>query len=397
MDISEIKSTVQGWQGELVALRREFHRFPELSGHEAETAGRIAKYLTDLGLDVQTGIAGHGVTAVVRGAAPGKTALVRSDMDALPVSEQSGVEFQSEHPGTMHACGHDMHMTIALGTARLLQANRAQLRGVVKFVFQPSEEVPPGGAKPMIEAGVLREPAVDGAFALHVFPEIPVGVVGVRDGVLLSQADDFDLEVIGAGGHGALPHRGADALAAACEIVSALQVAASRKLDPIIPTVISIGRITGGAQRNVLCDRVVIEGTSRAADPATAAAFPELIESVAEGVGRMLGVETKLTYMPGYPPLDNSVQINAHFRRAIKSLWGAERLLEIPVPLLAGEDFAYFAQAVPGAMIALGVGDPEAGPAYPLHHPRFMASEGALAVGVATMAAAVADFCADAT
>lgn len=397
MNVESLKKIAASHQAEWIELRRTFHRLPELSGHEEKTSERVAAYLRDTGYTVDTGIAGYGVAAVLEGGLPGKTALVRADMDALPVNEQSGVEFASENPGAMHACGHDMHMTIGLGVARTLYEKRGELKGRVKFVFQPSEELPPGGAKPMIDAGVLKNPDVDAAFALHVFPNIPTGVVGVREGIMLSQADDFDLEVVGKGGHGALPHQAVDALAAACEIVSALQVVCSRKLDPIQPAVISIGKMTGGSAHNVICERVMIEGTARAADPDLAKLFPQMIEDTAAGVGRMLGVQTHLTYIPGYPPMKNESRINAHVRKAVKALWGDQALFEIPVPILAGEDFAYFAQEVPAAMFALGVGEAGQADFYPLHHPKFTANENALTVGVATMAAAVADYCADAS
>jgi amidohydrolase len=380
---------------QLIELRRAFHRAPELSGQEARTAAALERYLTNLGLPVQTRVAGHGLTALLEGERPGKTALVRADMDALPVTEQTGAEFASRTPGVMHACGHDAHMAMALGVATLLTQRRHELAGRVKFVFQPEEEVPPGGALKLIEAGVLASPAVDGAFALHVYPQLPVGKVAVRDGVLFSQADDFDLEVSGAGGHGALPQQGSDAVAAACEIVSALQVVRSRRIDPVEPSVISVGRIEGGTQRNVLAARVRIEGTARAAAPGTAAAYPALIESVATRVAEAFGVEVTLSYFPGFPPLVNDARINHHIRSAAATLWGDGAAQIFPAPLLAGEDFAYFTRAVPGALFLLGVGNPACDAVFPLHHPRFSIDEQALVFGAATMAEAVRSFCAD--
>jgi amidohydrolase len=380
---------------ELVALRRAFHRAPELSGAEARTAAALERYLADLGLPVQTQVAGHGLTALLEGERPGRTALVRADMDALPVTEETGAEFASQTPGVMHACGHDAHMAMALGVATLLSQRRDELAGRVKFVFQPEEEVPPGGALKLIDAGVLASPEVDGAFALHVYPQLPAGKVAVRDGVLFSQADDFDLEVTGAGGHGALPHQGGDAVAAACEIVSALQVARSRKIDPVEPSVISVGRIEGGTQRNVLAATVRIEGTARAAAPETAAAYPALIKSVATRVAEAYGVEAALSYYPGYPPVVNDARINRYIRAAAAALWGDGAVQTFPAPLLAGEDFAYFTRAVPGALFLLGVGNPACDAVFPLHHPRFAIDEQALVIGAAAMAAAVRSFCAD--
>jgi amidohydrolase len=397
MIAKDLRDAAEARMPEWVALRREFHRHPELSGQEKHTAERITAYLRKLGYQTQDNVAGHGVVALLEGALPGKTALVRADIDALPIQEQSGVPFASENPGAMHACGHDIHMTVALGVAAVLAGRKRDFTGQVKFVFQPHEEVPPGGAKPMIDAGVLRNPDVHGAFALHAFPGAPVGSVGVRDGVFLAQADDFDIEVIGRGGHCAQPHQGADAVAAACEIVSALQVARTRKIDPLMPAVISIGKITGGTQRNVLCDRVLIEGTARATDPSVAAMYPALIQDTAANVANTFGAEARMTYYPGYPPLVNSPDINSHIRRAGAELWGRDRVIEIPYPILFGEDFAYFAQAVPGALFMLGVGNEAEQAVYPLHHPKFRADERALAVGIATMATAVTDFCRDGT
>lgn len=389
----EIRESALKIQPELVELRRIFHRHPELSGEEVETARRLATILKDLGLSVQTGIAGCGLVATVEGDLPGRTALVRADIDALPIVEQSGVDFESENDGVMHACGHDIHMTVALGAARLLQDRRKSLKGKVKFLFQPSEEVPPGGALPMIESGVLENPDVDAAFALHVYPRIPVGSIGIRDGVLFSQADDFDVEITGKGGHGAMPHQGNDAIAAACEFVSAVQIARSRKVDPVSPSVISIGRIEGGTQRNVLCPRVTLEGTARAARPETAALYPELIENVAAGVASTFGVEVKVTYDTGYPPLNNDARINDFLRRACVAQCGEGKVVNIEEPLLAGEDFAYFTRRVPGAMFLLGVGNPDIDAVHPWHHPKFRADERALAIGAGIFALAVSDYC----
>jgi amidohydrolase len=391
---SVLKTAALADHERITDLRRHFHRHPELSGKEANTSRRVADELTRLGLVVQTGVAGHGVVAVLEGAAPGRTALLRADMDALPVTEQSGVEFASQNDGAMHACGHDAHMAMALGVAALLTSLRAQLAGRVKFVFQPSEEVPPGGARPMVEAGVLKAPDVDGAFALHCYPGLPAGQVAVRDGVLFSQADDFDLEIIGRGGHGALPHQGADAIAAAAAVIQALQAAFTRRIDPVTPAVISIGRIAGGTQRNVLSDRVRLEGTARAADPEVAALYPGLIRDVAAGAAAGYGATAELSYHPGYPPLVNSAAINAHVRKVARALAEAAPPLEIPAPLLAGEDFSYFANEVPAAMFILGVGNPALDAVHPLHHPLFRIDEDALPAGVATMASAIASFCA---
>lgn len=388
-----IKNSALQIQPDLVEIRRDFHRHPELSGKEVETARRLERILKDLGLSVQTGIAGCGLVATVEGELPGRTALVRADIDALPIVEQSGVDFTSQHEGVMHACGHDIHMTVAIGAARLLQDRRKNLKGKVKFLFQPSEEVPPGGALPMIESGVLDNPDVDAAFALHVYPGIPVGSIGVRDGVLFSQADDFDVEILGKGGHGAMPHQGNDAIAAACEFVSALQNARSRRVDPVEPSVISIGRIEGGTQRNVLCPRVTIEGTARAANPEIAALYPKLINDVAAGVASAFGVEINVKYETGYPPVNNHTDINDFVRRASLSQCGDGKVVTIKDPMLAGEDFAYFTRRVPSAMFLLGIGNPDIEAVYPWHHPKFRADERALAIGAGIFAAAVSDFC----
>ncbi|MGB2982135.1 MAG: M20 family metallopeptidase, partial [Candidatus Zixiibacteriota bacterium] len=240
----------------LVKLRREFHQYPELSFHEFKTSERVAKELRKLRITVKTGIAKTGVVGVLTGRKSGKTVALRADMDALPIEEQTGFPYKSRNKGVMHACGHDVHMACAIGAAIILSEIKRDLDGNVKFIFQPSEEVIPGGAKSMIEAGVLEKPKVSGIFGLHCEPGIPVGKIGVKDGPFMAQVDDFDITISGSSGHGARPHQGVDAIVVASQVIQALQTIPSRKIDPVEPVVVSVGKIEGGTARNIICDRV---------------------------------------------------------------------------------------------------------------------------------------------
>jgi amidohydrolase len=302
-------------------------------------------------------------------------------MDALPVLEQTGLPFASKISGVMHACGHDAHMSTVASTAAIMSRLRPYWAGTIKFIFQPSEEVCPGGAVGMIKEGVLKEPDVGAIFGLHVDPWIPVGRVGLRDGAMMAQADDFDLTVYGKSGHGARPHLGCDAIYIAGQILSSLQSVVSRTTDPLQPAVVSIGKIAGGTARNILAGEVTLQGTVRSLDSAEARRLQKQVEKVASGVARALGGSIKLDYQAGYPVLINHKPVNDLYRAAIRDAFGARSIVELKEPLMGGEDFAYYLQEVPGAMMRLGVRNPEIGAVHAWHHPRFTIDEDALAVG----------------
>ncbi|MGB2989183.1 MAG: amidohydrolase [Candidatus Zixiibacteriota bacterium] len=376
----------------LVKLRREFHQYPELSFHEFKTSERVAKELRKLRITVKTGIAKTGVVGVLTGRKSGKTVALRADMDALPIEEQTGFPYKSRNKGVMHACGHDVHMACAIGAAIILSEIKRDLDGNVKFIFQPSEEVIPGGAKPMIQAGVLKNPNVSGIFGLHCEPGIPVGKIGVKDGPFMAQVDDFDITISGSSGHGARPHQGVDAIVVASQVIQALQTIPSRKIDPVEPVVVSVGKIEGGTARNIICDRVMLKGTARSLSREVARKIPALLKSITSGVAKSAGASFELTYSPGYPVLVNHPEATDLARGTIARIFGKQAVFEIKKPEMGAEDFAYFLQKVPGTFLRLGIRNPKKGAVYPWHHPKFIVDEDVIKIGTAVLAGIALDF-----
>ncbi len=376
---------------DMIRLRRLFHQYPETSLDERWTQKTIADKLGMAGLKVNSRIWKTAVVGVLQGKIKGMTVGIRSDMDALPVTEQTGYPFASKNPGKMHACGHDVHMSTVWGAAKILSEIRNELKGSVKFIYQPSEEVHPGGAKPLIDAGVLRRPDVSIMFGLHVDSNVPAGRIGVREGPMMAQADDFSLEIIGRSGHGARPHETIDSVVVASNIVIALQNISSRQVNPLTPVVVSIGAINGGTATNVIAEKVVLKGTARSLNPELTAVLPKMIEKIIAGTCKTFGAAYRLKYNRGYPVLFNNKDVNAIYRQAALELFGKRAIMEIEQPSMGGEDFAYFAKAVPAAMIRLGVGNKKIGADKPWHHPAFKVDEAAIPFGAAVLAKAVVD------
>jgi amidohydrolase len=377
---------------ELVKLRRELHQYPELYSKEFKTSERIVKELTKLKIRVKKGIARTGVVGVLEGKKGGKTVALRADMDALPILEQTNFPYKSKYPGVMHACGHDVHMTCVIGTAKILSAMKNELKGNVKFIFQPSEEVHPGGAKPMIQAGVLKNPNVSAIFGMHCDPSIPIGKIGIREGPFMAQADNFDIIIHGTGGHGARPHDGVDAIVVAAQVIQALQTIASRKISPVEPVVISVGKIEGGNARNIICDRVTLRGTARSLNQEVAKRIPRLLKEIAEGVARSAGASAQVKYQTGYPVLINPTEATRFARNTIAGMLGKNAIYEIPQPLMGAEDFAYYLQKVPGSFLRLGTRNPKKNAVYPWHHPKFTVDEEAIIIGSSVLAGLAFDF-----
>ncbi|GAB4314890.1 MAG: M20 family metallopeptidase [Candidatus Zixiibacteriota bacterium] len=371
-----------------VKLRRQLHQCPELAFQEHETAKIIAAELKALGYAVKTGVGRTGVVGTLQNG-KGRVIAVRSDMDALPVTEATGLPFASRTPGVMHACGHDSHMASVANTAAVLAELRNHWQGTVKVLFQPSEEEPPGGAVEMIREGVLRNPDVDMIFGLHVDPWIPTGRVGLKDGPMMAQVDDFDLEIAGKSGHGARPHLGNDAIYIASQVIEALQSIASRRIDPLQPVVVTLGTINGGTARNILAGSVLMRGTLRTLDASTAADAKSLIQKIAKGTARAHGGDASVTFHAGYPAVNNSAAANNIYRDVIRAAYGSRAIVELTEPLMGGEDFAYFLQEVPGAMMRVGVRNPKMKSTYAWHHPRFTIDEQAMEVAIRVMAGAV--------
>ena len=367
----------------LVAIRRRVHRRPELGLQEHETAALIAETLGEAGLEVQTGVGGTGVVAVVRGGKRGKCIGLRADMDALPIQEATGLPFASEKPGVMHACGHDMNVTMVLGAALALQQHRAGLCGRVKVVFQPAEETI-GGALRMIADGVLDRPRMDAIVAVHAWTD-PVGHVTLRYGENLAAADTVRIVVQGKGAHAAMPHRASDPVVAAANLILALQQIASRRVDPIAPVVVSICRVEGGRAFNVIPEEVALLGTVRTLGGKVQDFVEAEVKRIAREAARTYGCRAKVTYVRGCPALHHDEALTRLAEETCRELLGRKAVRLAPHPNMGAEDFAFFAQHLPATQIAVGVAAPGK-PEPVLHQPTFMADEGGLGVGAKVLA-----------
>jgi len=366
-----------------VAIRREIHRFPELGFEEERTAAIVERELDELGIEHRR-VAKTGVVGIVRGALPGAVAALRADMDALPLDERSGEPFSSEVPGKMHACGHDAHTAMLLGAARVLQRDAARLHGTTVLLFQPAEEGP-GGALPMIEAGVMDDPKVDAVAMLHVDTRLETGTVGFIAGACNAAADEFHVTIAGRGGHGAAPHLSVDAIPCAAAAVLALQNLAARETDPLDTVVVTIGTIEGGYRNNIIADRVRMSGTFRSQNPAVRAGLEERARRILDGIAAAYGATATLQVIYGYPAVINDAGLADTFRTYME----AESAIPVtsPRPTMGGEDFAYFAQRAPGLLIRHGIRSIEAGSTHSGHSPEFRVDERALAYGIETLVA----------
>jgi hippurate hydrolase len=375
---------------ELVALRRALHAEPELGLQLPRTQALVLDALDGLGLEIATGTGLTSVTAVLRGARPGPAVLLRGDMDALPVTEESGEPFASRNHGVMHACGHDLHTAGLVGAARLLAARRDELAGSVVLMFQPGEEGD-AGARVMIDEGVLDAAGerVVAAYALHVTASmLPAGLVVSRPGTILAAADDFRVTVRGRGGHGSMPHLAADPVPVAAEIVLALQTMVTREFDAFDPVVVTVGRIQAGTTHNVIPQDAELQGTVRTFSEAVHAVAPERVRRVCEGVAAAHGMTVDVEYRRGYPVVTNTAAEVDRVGEVARGLFGERAFLVTPQPIAGAEDFSYVLQAVPGAFFGLGatpVGEDPATAAYN-HAPQARFAEEALAVGPAMLA-----------
>ena len=369
---------IESKAGALVEWRRDIHKHPELAFEEHRTSGVVRAFLESCGIDVRA-CGRTGLRGVLRGGRPGRTVALRADMDALPVAEIAEHEYQSLNPGVMHACGHDGHMAILMGAARALATRRETLPGTVVFLFQPSEENPPGGAPMMIDEGALD--GVDSIFGLHLWQPLPTGIVGLRAGAIMAQADEFEVTVQGRGGHASQPHVTVDPVVVAAHVVVAAQTIVSRFVDPLEPVVVSFTTIHGGRIHNIIPDSVTMTGTVRTLDARTQVEVKRRLGEVCEATCRLFGATADFRYDDGYPAVVNHAgSVDLVARVAAREL-GADRVKTI-VPVMCGEDFAYYLQRVPGAFAMLGMGD---GRPYPHHNARFDIDETVLPIGVRLM------------
>lgn len=378
---------------EVVRLRRQIHRRPELAFEEHETAALIAETLRETGLDPQTGIATTGVVAHVEGAQPGPTVALRADIDALPIREATGLDFASETDGAMHACGHDAHTAMLLGAAHVLHALRDELAGTVRLVFQPSEEKAPGGANVMIEEGVLGSMGGhDGPahiFGQHVAPHLPTGALGIRSGPFMASADEIYLTVRGQGGHAAAPEDLVDTVLAQAHVLTALQAVVARNRPPGVPSILSFGRVEAEGATNVIPDEVRIAGTFRSMDEDWRHRAHGLIRRTAEKTAEAFGATCEVEVLTGYPVLRNDDAAAAFVRETAVAYVGEDRVVDLPM-WYASEDFAFYTERVPGAFSLLGVGSEAAQSTHGLHTPRMTVDEEALRTGTGFLAALAA-------
>ena len=375
----DFEKLVSGYKETMIRIRRDLHRIPEPAYTEQKTSAYVAEYLEKEGFQVETGIAQYGVVALMETGRAGKTLLIRSDMDALPVQEETGLDFASTHNGAMHACGHDGHMSMVLTTATALKRIKDDLKGHIKFLFQPAEEGP-GGAKPMIEQGVMENPPVDYAVGCHLWPGIPEGSIGIKAGPLMAAMDRFDLKIIGKGGHGAMPHLCVDALEVGTQVINALQRIVSRQMNPLSPTVVTVGRFQAGSAFNIIPEVAEMCGTTRTFDREIWLSWPERIEQVVRGVCESMGAQYNLQYTQGYPPLLNDEEMAQWVRQCAIDVVGEQKVVE-PEPTMGGEDMAFYLQKAKGCFFFLGVG--REGCAS-LHNPKFDFNEDVLPLGVET-------------
>ena len=376
----------------LIGIRRKIHANPELAYHEEETGTLVANELRHAGIHVETRVGGTGVVGVLEGGAPGKTVALRADMDALPLQELSGEEFASKSRGVMHACGHDSHVAMLLGAARILANHRADMKGTVKFLFQPAEEAAEkgGGAKPMIEAGVLERPKVDYVFGLHVFSNFPSRTFALRPGPLMAASGTFRIRVLGRGGHGSAPHQTIDPIFVTAQLITALQGIRSRMVDPIEPSVVSVCSVHSGTRNNIIPDDATLEGTMRTVDEATKRRVASLIRRISYSVCRTFGAQSEVEIEDAYPVTVNNPAVEAEVFNLLSTIPGT-KTMEVP-PLLVAEDFSFFLRKVPGTYYFLGTRNESKGCVSPNHSSRFKVDEDVMKYGADSLALLAFEF-----
>lgn len=372
---------------ELIRIRRHLHQFPELSFKEYQTAAFVAKELDRIGIAAQAGVAGTGIVAHIEGRNPASRMIaLRADMDALPIQEETTAPYASQHAGIMHACGHDVHTTSLLGAAWILQQLRTEFEGTIRLVFQPGEELLPGGASRMIAEGVLQNPVPLGMVGQHVYPALEAGKVGFRAGQYMGSADELYVTVTGKGGHGATPHDCIDPILISAHLITALQQVVSRNANPITPSVLTFGKIqSAGGATNIIPDKVELQGTFRTLDEKWRFEAHQRMRSLAEGLAQSMGGTCDFRIEVGYPFLQNEEKITRQARNAAEVYLGSENVVDLPLRL-SSEDFAFYSQVIPACFYRLGTGNIAKGITYPVHSSKFDIDETALEIGAGLMA-----------
>jgi amidohydrolase len=379
-------ATIQSRRQDLVDLRRDLHAHPELAFHETRTAGLIAARLRSAGLEVRPGVARTGVVATLHGRRPGRSILVRADIDALPIHEASDVPYRSQSPGAMHACGHDGHTAVAVILAEALATGRADLAGTVVFAFQPAEEIA-AGARPMIAAGVMDDPRIDAVVGLHLWNDLPVGMVGMRAGPTFASMDEIAITIEGRGGHGAIPHQAADPIVAAAHVIAALQTVVSRETPPLEAAVVTIGTIQAGTAFNIIPDRVEMRGTVRAFSEEIRGRTLRRVEEIVAGTAGALRARGTVAARFGCPPVTNDPAVTGVVRQVATQVVGRERVVEMS-PTTGSDDVAFFLQRAPGCYFVVGSSNRARGLDGAHHSPRFDFDEDALVVAAKVLGGA---------
>lgn len=384
---TDIKKLAKQYEQYIVDMRREFHTHPETSLHEERTGARVAEELEKMGIPYVR-MAGTGVLGTIKGKFPGKTIALRADMDALEITEKTGLPFQSQNEGVMHACGHDSHTAMLLGGAKILNQIRDELHGTVRLMFQPAEEVAQG-AKRMISEGALD--GVDEVFGMHVMGDLPAGKIALHAGPLMAAVDMFKLTVKGRGGHGSMPNYGVDAVVAASDVVMNLQTIASREISPMEPVVVSVGKFISGTRFNILADEAVLEGTVRCFSHQVRSQIPEAIERIAKSTAASYRAEAELEYTLLTAPLINVESSVVRARKSAASILSEDACVDVS-PTTGGEDFSEYMINTPGVFAFLGVGNEAKDTCYSIHHPKFTVDEDVLKIGSALHAQYALDF-----
>lgn len=376
-----IKEKINHINEELINIRRDFHKNPELSDNEYETMEMICKYLDLWGIKYEKGVARTGVVGIIEGSKEGKTIGLRADTDALPITEATGVEYASQNPGVMHACGHDAHITILLGAAKILNSIKSELKGSVKLFFQPAEETI-GGAERMIGEGYLENPYVDNVLGLHMAPELDTGKIQVKYGKMNAASDMITIVVRGKSTHGASPHEGVDPIVIAANIIMSLQTISSRNTSPVNPIIFTVGSVHGGTKGNVIPDEVKMECILRTLDNETRSYSKRRIIELVENISKSYGGVGEVIIDESYAPLINSDEIVSLVKEVGSEVVGEGNVLEILEPSMGAEDFSYFAQARKSCFFSLGCGNKEKDCKHPLHSNKFNIDEDSLRIGV---------------
>lgn len=364
---------------ELISLRRAYHAWPELAFQEQRTAGEIAGYLRGLDLEVREGVGKTGLVARLHGRGAGRVLALRADIDGLPIQEQNEVSYASQNPGVMHACGHDGHIAILLTVARVLRQLRDRFDGEVRFIFQPAEETA-SGAPAMLAEGAFDDPRPEACFGLHLWNNLPAGLIGIREGPLFANTDRFGILVKGAGGHGAMPHQAIDPIVVAAQLITALQTLVSRETSPLEPGVVTVGTIHGGTAWNIIPPEVELQGTVRTFTEQLQGQMRRRLEELVQGVAAAMRAECEVSYQYSCPAVVNDPARTAFARQVARRVFGESQVV-LPGQTMGGDDMSYFLDQAPGTYFLVGSAARSGPPSAPHHHPRFDLDESALPVG----------------